>query len=223
MTAANASVPSRSFQDEARANEPSMEEILASIRRLIADDDAMPGAYRDVRRRARADVDAAPPARSAYPAPVLGRRQDEQPLSADASGGEFGEAGAVRLLYGADAAGQAIEERSDAESPSGSERVTEQERSGAMIADASGRDGPLLSAEAGVTVASRFQALAAGVAFSETDILDRCAQEMLRPMVEQWLNENLPSLVERLVRGEIERITRAGVRVSASGAESTQP
>ena len=201
-----------------------MEEILASIRRLIADDDAMPGAYRDVRRRARVDVDAAPPARSAYPAPVLGRRQDEQPLSADESGGEIGEAGAVRLLYGADAAGQAIEESSDAESPSGNERVTEQANSGVRIADsASDGDGSLLSSEAGAAVASRFQALAAGVAFSETDILDRCAQEMLRPMVEQWLNEHLPSLVERLVRGEIERITRAGGRASASGAKATQP
>jgi cell pole-organizing protein PopZ len=32
--------------------------------------------------------------------------------------------------------------------------------------------------------------------------------EMLRPMLKVWLDENLPPLVERLVRAEIERIAR---------------
>ncbi|MBI1981058.1 MAG: DUF2497 domain-containing protein [Methylocystis sp.] len=242
MSAANASVPSHSFQDETRANEPSMEEILASIRRIIADDDGMPGIRRDGRRHARADIDAAPPARSAhsaparsaypaparsaYPAPVLERRQDEPPLSrASASSGETGDAREFRLLYVADAAGQEIEgESSQPEELSKSGSVTELENPDVKVADsAPGQESPLLSAEAAGTVASRFQALAAGVAFSESDVLDRCAQQMLRPMVETWLNENLPSLVERLVRGEIERITRAGSRIPASAAKSIQP
>jgi cell pole-organizing protein PopZ len=34
------------------------------------------------------------------------------------------------------------------------------------------------------------------------------AEEMLRPMLQEWLDNNLPSLVERLVRAEIERIAR---------------
>jgi cell pole-organizing protein PopZ len=34
-------------------------------------------------------------------------------------------------------------------------------------------------------------------------------KEMLRPMLKAWLNDNLPSLVERLVRDEIERVTRS--------------
>ncbi len=234
MSAANASVPSHSFQDETRANESSMEEILASIRRIIADDDGMPGIRRDVRRHARADIDAAPPARSAYqaparaayPAPALERRQDEPPLSrASASSGETGDGQEFRLLYVADAAGREIEgESSQAEGLLESGSVTEQENPDVKIADsAPGRESPLLSAEAAGTVASRFQALAAGVAFSESDVLDQCAHEMLRPMVERWLNENLPSLVERLVRGEIERITRAGSRIPASAAKSIQP
>jgi hypothetical protein len=33
-------------------------------------------------------------------------------------------------------------------------------------------------------------------------------KEMLRPMLKAWLDDNLPSLVERLVRAEIERVTR---------------
>ena len=79
-----------------------MEEILASIRRIIADDDSLPDARRDDRRRAR-DIDAA---RSAYPAPVLERREDEPPLSLvddDLDGIE--EAGDVRLVY---VAGEAL-------------------------------------------------------------------------------------------------------------------
>lgn len=201
-----------------------MEEILASIRRIIADDDNLPGMRRDVRRRARGDVDAGPAARSAYPAPVLERRRDEPPLSsADAHHSEMGEAEAVRLLYVAEDAGQASAESSDGRDLSEGENVTEDANLGAEIADsAPGQERPLLSAESTATVASQFQALAAGVAFSESDILDRCAQDMLRPMVEQWLNENLPSLVERLVRGEIERITRAGRRLPSAAAKSSE-
>lgn len=203
-----------------------MEEILTSIRRMIADDEGMPGVRRDVRRRPRADIDATPAARSAYPAPVLERFQDEPPLPpADVSRGAREEAAALPLSDGAVGARPEREEESpQARELSEGESVTEQENFDISIAgSASGQDRPLLSPEAAAMVASRFQALAAGVAFSESDILDRCAQDMLRPMVEQWLNENLPSLVERLVRGEIERVTRAGSRVPASAAKSTQP
>jgi len=31
---------------------------------------------------------------------------------------------------------------------------------------------------------------------------------MLRPILKNWLNENLPTVVERLVREEIERVSR---------------
>jgi cell pole-organizing protein PopZ len=33
-------------------------------------------------------------------------------------------------------------------------------------------------------------------------------REMLRPMLKGWLDDNLPGLVERLVRAEIERVSR---------------
>jgi len=44
--------------------------------------------------------------------------------------------------------------------------------------------------------------------------LDMIAEEMLRPMLQDWLDNNLPSLVERLVRGEIERIARGEPRTA---------
>jgi cell pole-organizing protein PopZ len=43
---------------------------------------------------------------------------------------------------------------------------------------------------------------------NDSDLLRRYAQEMLRPMLKQWLDDNLPVLVERLVRAEIERVAR---------------
>jgi cell pole-organizing protein PopZ len=37
--------------------------------------------------------------------------------------------------------------------------------------------------------------------------LDDLVREMLRPILKVWLDDNLPGMVERLVRSEIERIS----------------
>jgi len=47
----------------------------------------------------------------------------------------------------------------------------------------------------------------AAVAHGARSIED-LVQDMLRPMLKDWLEDNLPSLVERLVRAEIERVSR---------------
>lgn len=67
---------------------------------------------------------------------------------------------------------------------------------------------PLLSPVAGAQVARSFGDLAAAIDGAERRSLDEIAQEMLRPMLQEWLDDNLPSLVERLVREEIERVAR---------------
>ena len=38
--------------------------------------------------------------------------------------------------------------------------------------------------------------------------LEDLDKEMLRPMLKSWLDDNLPSLVERIVKAEIERVSR---------------
>ena len=38
--------------------------------------------------------------------------------------------------------------------------------------------------------------------------LEDLVREMLRPMLKTWLDDNLPGMVERLVRAEIERVAR---------------
>jgi cell pole-organizing protein PopZ len=39
--------------------------------------------------------------------------------------------------------------------------------------------------------------------------LEEMVKELLRPQLQEWLDQNLPGLVERLVREEIERLARA--------------
>ena len=38
--------------------------------------------------------------------------------------------------------------------------------------------------------------------------LEDVVRDTLRPMLKSWLEENLPSIVERMVQAEIERVTR---------------
>jgi cell pole-organizing protein PopZ len=38
--------------------------------------------------------------------------------------------------------------------------------------------------------------------------LEDLVREMLKPMLKAWLDDNLPNIVERLVRAEIERVSR---------------
>lgn len=67
---------------------------------------------------------------------------------------------------------------------------------------------PLMSEAAGAQVSRSFEELAAMVDGGPRRSLDELAQEMLRPMLQEWLDDNLPTLVERLVREEIERVAR---------------
>lgn len=66
----------------------------------------------------------------------------------------------------------------------------------------------LISEATGVQVARSFDELAAAIDGGPRRSLDEIAQEMLRPMLQEWLDDNLPTLVERLVREEIERVAR---------------
>jgi cell pole-organizing protein PopZ len=55
-------------------------------------------------------------------------------------------------------------------------------------------------------VHSAWDALEQTVLVENVRTLQDLVQEMLRPMLKSWLNDNLPPLVERLVRAEIARV-----------------
>lgn len=66
----------------------------------------------------------------------------------------------------------------------------------------------IVSPEVGRKVAQSFDNLALAVDQGARRSFDEIAQEMLQPMLQEWLDDNLPTLVERLVREEIERVAR---------------
>ena len=69
----------------------------------------------------------------------------------------------------------------------------------------------IMSEPAGRQVTAAFGELSDVFAASRKKSFDEMAEEMMRPMLQDWLDNNLPLLVERLVREEIERVAR-GVR-----------
>ena len=76
----------------------------------------------------------------------------------------------------------------------------------AAVPAASGRG--LLSGAAASAVDSAFNELAHTVQVRNGRTLEDFIGELLRPMLKTWLDENLPAMVERLVRAEIERVSR---------------
>jgi cell pole-organizing protein PopZ len=71
-----------------------------------------------------------------------------------------------------------------------------------------GGEGGLMSAATGAAVDSAFNTLAQTVLVQNGRTLEDLVREMLRPLLKTWLDDNLPSMVERLVRAEIERVSR---------------
>jgi cell pole-organizing protein PopZ len=65
--------------------------------------------------------------------------------------------------------------------------------------------GQLISREANNAVQAAFNELERTVA-NNSRTLDDLLREMLRPILKVWLDNNLPGMVERLVRAEIERV-----------------
>jgi len=68
--------------------------------------------------------------------------------------------------------------------------------------------GPILSQTTVSAVESAFNTLAHTVLNNNARTLEDLVKEMLRPMLKSWLDDNLPGLVERIVKAEIERVSR---------------
>ena len=206
----------------AKSQEPSMEEILASIRRIIAEDDSEKSAPRPVEAPA-AELNPDTAASSLGAARSMG---DSYPMPAPeistSSIGTF--------------PGPAKPTRSPpvlelSEPPSPSPRVvaptpeTDPASVSAAPVDQAGADevagesraarddegSTLMSTATSTAVDSAFNALAQTVLVHNARTLEDLVREMLRPMLKVWLDDNLPGMVERLVRAEIERVSRGRV------------
>lgn len=196
----------------AKGQEPSMEEILASIRRIIADDDST-----DSASRASDPANSPPRASTALPrmvppaAPPLesATREEEIDLMLARLHGESRPAPAspeapaptermAEPPAHANRLGEAFERR---EPEHHAPRAAE-ERRGAL------EDSGLISAVTSAAVESNFNALAHAVHARDGRTVEELVSELLRPLLKAWLDENLPSIVERLVGAEIERVSR---------------
>ena len=76
-------------------------------------------------------------------------------------------------------------------------------------------DEGLLSDEARDQASSAFRQLTRNTLVSDLPAgdsrsLEALVQDMLRPLLEDWLNRNLPEIVDRLVQQEIDRVSRKG-------------
>lgn len=202
----------------AKAQEPSMEEILASIRRIIADDDAnktvkpeLPPAPVVV---APARPAPPPPPRPVAPPPAALNQDDVDAVLAEAKSAtppaddvldlteaNIAPAPAFRTIAGG------TDDIVFADRPADHQpepRVVEEPRRPAPPMP----DRGLLAGSTAAAVDSAFNSLANTVFAHNSRTLEDLVKEMLRPMLKSWLDDNLPGLVERIVRAEIERVSR---------------
>lgn len=246
----------------AKVTEPSMEEILASIRRIIADDEAKPppaeaakpalapAAAPAPKPQTMADI---PPSKVApakpaaeKPAPPPAAKPTAPPPAADAGPNNQDDIDA--LLAGLDEATPApeirapepepdvleltdemamdpeptpappppsfhrVEPRDDLEFAETPPRPTPAPSYAPVDFDAQPQppQQPILAQSTVSAVESAFNSLAHTVLSSNARTLEDLVKEMLRPMLKSWLDDNLPGLVERIVKAEIERVSRGG-------------
>lgn len=210
----------------AKAQEPSMEEILASIRRIIADDDNKP-AKPEAKAPEPPPVATAPPPPPPKPAPpppspppavkqddidamLAGLDEPAEPPPAppppepepdvlELTEAMQAPAPAFRKIDGQpDVVFEEVEEPPPPRRPEPPRAAPPP----AAIEPA------IMSATTAAAVDSAFNALAHTVLVQNSKTLEDLVKEMLRPMLQHWLDNNLPTMVERLVRQEIERVAR---------------
>jgi cell pole-organizing protein PopZ len=71
----------------------------------------------------------------------------------------------------------------------------------------------LVSEHAASAAASSFGQLSAAIGMPRSDrTLEDVVRELLRPLLQQWLDSNLPDIVQQAVEAEVERIARGRVR-----------
>lgn len=218
----------------AKAHEPTMEEILASIRRIISDDDKV--TPRAPAPKPASDVEEAPPMKPA--AEPVGQDDIDALFASVDKAEEVGQDDIDAMFAASEPApspaaaataaqSQALELEDDLEildlteemrspepvresQPQPKPAVAPPRAEPAFAKPSASRDETLISAAVSDQVASAFGSLAHTVLAGNAKTLDDIVREMLRPMLKAWLDDNLPPMVERLVRAEIERVARGG-------------
>jgi uncharacterized protein len=204
-----------------KANEPSMEDILASIRRIIADDQegGKPAAASAPPQQAMVEPDSeedvldladfsAPPAKADQAMNDLSFSPNvSSDFDFDAIETEESVAAPVAEDQGFDE--QGFDEISFDDEPvvqapiaAATPITSPSPLSAASLSDR------IISSGTDQSVSQAFNMLAHTVLSNNSRTLEDLVKEMLKPMLKVWLDDNLPTLVERLVKAEIERVAR---------------
>ncbi len=197
------------------AHEPSMEEILASIRQIISED----GEGSQAPEGKSAGEDDASSAAEAAPVET---ESVEDAVEPQADRSETDESDA-EVRFEPDPAPESAFFHGESMTPRTSASAAEAEpyapytaspRSQESDAPApagsfAGGDGRhLMSPQSDQAVHGAFSALAHTILAQNARTLEDLVAEMLQPMLKSWLDDNLPALVERLVQEEIQRVSR---------------
>jgi uncharacterized protein len=214
----------------AKAQEPSMEEILASIRRIIADDDAAKppapppapvAAPRPAAMPPRTPVPPSPPP----PQPALNQHDIDAMMAGNGAPSDEAPEDVLDLTEQMAQPAeeppsfQTIDGQSDIiftdapppppepPTPAPPPQRAEVPRQ-PPVAEFAAPPPSLMSASTTAAVDSAFNTLAHTVLVQNARTLEDLVREMLRPLLKSWLDDNLPGMVERIVKAEIERVAR---------------
>jgi uncharacterized protein len=218
-----------------------MEEILASIRRIIADDDASKAVKAPEVAAPKTPPAAAVPARPAPPPsmppapppPAVANSQDEidamladldtpvkvapappKPAAAPSPSDVLDLTEQMAAPPGPTPAFRTIDAASDVvftdrppdPPPEPAGRTVDEARR--QFTQSAAPDRALISNTTMAAMDNAFNSLANTVLGNNARTLEDLVKEMLRPMLKSWLDDNLPGLVDRIVRAEIERVSR---------------
>lgn len=181
---------------EQSAHEPTMEEILASIRRIISEDDAPEDAAAQAVAEPEVEDEDASFAAAAEP---------------EAESEEAAEDDVLELTETYEAPESVSIGDIDAYTPAAAPEPAPAPKPAPALAPVS--VGGLVSERTESIAASSFGALTSNLLVPHSDrTLEDVAKDLLRPMLQAWLDQHLPAIVEEQVRLEVERIARQSRR-----------
>lgn len=205
------------MSDAKTEQEPSIEEILESIRQIISDDG-------DATTSAKASTEGAQP-----PEPVAASDLDLS-QSAPEAAEEDDDDDILDLTQKVVPSSTTVIDMQDSPMDAPQQEHENEDQEPPVVASASsgeeaapGRDdavGSLLSPDATDLSAHALAKLLSGNIAVERELpgrvgnvtLEDMTRELLRPLLKAWLDENLPALIEKQVAREIEKIARLAMK-----------
>lgn len=191
--------------------EPSIEEILESIRQIISDDSAPAPAAAAPAAPVKPAPQPAPVTLAPQPAPAV----DDFPAVPAAADDEDDDI--LDLTEKAVPARQPVIDMQDHEEPPAAPAYTPPPRQPEPAYDAGA--GLMSDITADVSAHAMARLLAGNVAVERelpgrvgNVTLEDMTRELLRPLLKTWLDQNLPGIIEKMVAKEIEKISRLAMK-----------